>query len=117
MTKKQTNDLKKTETERQLLSRFKKMGIILLAFSVLFLGYAFVVHPSPWDDGVKTPAESELSSGLSNFSVQELSEEGLLPEETLNFFAISLVFAGIGIACILTAWKRSQNLPPHSEDL
>jgi Ca2+/Na+ antiporter len=116
MKKNLPTDPEKIKIEKSLLGRLKKLGFVMLLFSACFLSYAFFVYPSPMDDGVITPQERTLSSGITN-TTQEMDEEELLAEETLNFFAVSLVFAAIGIACIVIAWKRQQDIHSTFRDL
>lgn len=86
---------KKTSLELVLASRLRYMGYALFLFSIGFFCYA-----------LETPSSSNPTS-LSFLPEEELSSlADLSPHDTFNFFAVSSLFAVIGLACLLTARKK-----------
>jgi hypothetical protein len=90
--------------EEQLIPRLFVVGCILTLFSLCSLSYALFTAPSSppvEDDNFSTPEEREVSSGISSpFSID--------PNNHSHFYAISFIFASVGGACILTAWKKNK---------
>ncbi len=96
MRKKRTQKL---TTELILLSRLRYMGYSLLLFSLCFFIYA-----------LNAPSSNELST-IPSLPEKELSAFAeITPHETFNFFAISSLFASIGIVCLFTYKKKLKTL-------
>lgn len=96
------------QIERQLIPRLKLMGVILLFFGLFSLIYAFFVHPLT-SDGIITEEEfSQESQDVASRVINSLEriDETPVPEETLNFFGVAIVFSSIGLSCIFIAWKK-----------
>lgn len=81
------------EIEKQLIPRLRKLGFILMAFSVVALASTLLPEE-----------EQELT----------VSEESFMPdfEETppLNMYIVAMIFASVGAGCITIAWKKKKNL-------
>lgn len=89
----------KLKTELILLPRLRYMGYSLLLFSLCFFIYA-----------LNTPSSNDLST-IPALPEEELSAFAeTAPHDTFNFFAISSLFASIGIVCLFTFKKKLKSL-------
>ncbi len=81
------------EIEKQLIPRLRKLGFILIAFSVVAFASTFIPEP-----------EQELA----------VSEEGFIPDfeepPPLNMYIVAMIFASVGATCITIAWKKKNNI-------
>ncbi len=102
----------KLKLELSLIPRLRLMGMIMLLFSIISLSYAFLYQSAPQDDGIVTVEEITGSSGLTVVSTESSDDANFSPHDYMNFFAVSLLFTGIGIACLLTAWKKNKQTRP-----
>lgn len=89
----------KRKIELLLLPRLRYMGYSLLLFSLCFFFYAFNTHSSEKPSNIPYLPEEELSA---------FAEIG--PHDTLNFFAISSLFASLGLICLFTSKKKLKSL-------
>lgn len=89
----------KHKTELLLLPRLRYMGYSLLFFSLCFFLYAFSSPSSEKPSTILPLPEEELSA----FAETD-------PHDTLNFFAISSLFASIGLVCLFTSKKKLKSL-------
>ncbi|MES2198680.1 MAG: hypothetical protein V4489_00730 [Chlamydiota bacterium] len=89
----------KLTTERLLLPRLRYMGYTLLLFSLCFFIYALNTSSSPELTTILSLPEEELSAFAE-----------IAPKDTLNFFAVSSLFASIGIVSLLTYRKKLKPL-------
>ena len=81
--------------EKQLISRLKLLGCILLVFSLAALFYNLIFSGSDEIDAL----EKEIA--------QELEEE---QPEPLNPFFVSTVFSIVGTGLLLISWKKKKDL-------
>jgi len=86
------------QIERHLLPRLRLMGFILISFSLLAFGYAIFKSPYP-----PSPPELELDIEQSSLSVSDSPNQLLL-----NLYAVSAIFAAVGLTCITIASKRKK---------
>ena len=96
MTKKIKNKL---TIELILLPRLRYMGYSLLMFSLCFFIYALNTPDPDTLSMIPSLPEEELSSFAKR-----------APHETFNFFAISSLFASLGIVSLLTYKKKIKKL-------
>jgi hypothetical protein len=90
--------------EKQLISRLKMLGCILLVFSLAALFYNLVFSGSDEVDAL----EKEIA--------MELEEE---QPEPLNPFFVSTVFSVVGTGILLISWKKKKKLfssSPEKDD-
>ena len=88
------------KAEKILWKRLKFLGFLLLAFSLLFLGYGLILAL----EGKK----EEIIAVPEGLAVEYIHKENeCLAEEILNFFLISMIFAFVGTTCLLT-FRRKQ---------
>jgi hypothetical protein len=86
-----------SSVELLLSSRLLYMGYALFLFSFGFFIYALDAPPSS-----PPPANFIPEEELSAFA-------DLSPHDTFNFFAVSALFAVVGISCILTSYKKTRS--------
>lgn len=86
---------KNSAIEILLASRLRYMGYALFLFSLGFFLYALEAPPPSSAPTLGFLPEEELSSFTD-----------LSPHDTFNFFAVSFIFAVIGVACLLAARKK-----------
>lgn len=108
------------EVEIKLLPRLRFMGYLLLTISLITFTFAMLapqeeaIHATlPATDHSAFAQEGELSSGISLFTEDTPFE--LNPTEILNFYVVSIIFAGVGGLLLLTTWRRRKT-PPHKQD-
>jgi hypothetical protein len=92
------------DIERKLLPRLKFMGYVMYILSLVSLIFAIIAAQEPDADYALT---QKSTAGLNLENDQDLAE--LNPIEVLNFYVISVIFASVGVACFLTAWKKKKN--------
>ena len=80
------------QIEEQLISRLRKLGFVLFAFSLIALAASFIPE-----------AEEELL----------INEEAIIPDfeepPPLNMYLIAIIFASVGGACLTIAWKKKNS--------
>jgi|GEM_PF-2713685 len=115
----QTKALAIADIERKLVPRVKAMAYLFFALSLASLAFAFFVH----EEQDQTPALSlykeensflldiEAITGATLFSDREALE--LSPQDVFNFYAVSGIFAVIGI-CLLQYSTKKRGLLPNS---
>ncbi len=78
--------------EKQLISRLRKLGFILIIFSFVALASSFLPE-----------VEEQLS----------IVEEDLAPDfeepPPLNMYVIAMIFAAVGATCITIAWRKQNS--------
>ncbi len=98
------------DVERKLVPRLKFMGYVMCFFCIASLIFEIVV---PEDIVISAEIEHENFAGASIPGLPLDNDEDVLEftaKEVLNFYVISLIFASIGAACFLTAWKKKKTL-------
>jgi hypothetical protein len=100
------------EVERKLIPRLKFMGYTMFTLCLAAFVFALIV---PEEAAITTEAIPEDIS--TNLEIEEAtapltddSELELTPTEVLNFYAVSFVFALVGVACFLIAAKKRKTL-------
>lgn len=100
------------EMERKLIPRLKFMGYVMLTLFLAAFTFALTVKEDPLitqesiQEGASNSEELEAVSPL----LTDDAELELSATEVLNFYAVSLVFAAVGAACFLIAWKKRKTL-------
>ena len=89
----------KLHTELLLLPRLRYMGYSLLLFSLCFFIYALSTPSSKEPMTIPSLPEEELSAFAET-----------VPHDTFNFYAISSLFASLGIVCLFTSKKKLKSL-------
>jgi hypothetical protein len=82
------------QIEKQLISRLRKLGFILLVFSVVAFGASFIPE-----------AEEELA-----INTEDISPDFEEPPP-LNMYLIAIIFASVGGTCLTIAWKKKNSSP------
>ena len=91
----------KPQVEKQLVSRLKVLGGILVVFALIALVY----------NNVPSFALDELDEEIA----RELEEQ----PEPLNPFFVSSIFGIVGAGCLFISWKKKKRLfsaSPETED-
>lgn len=115
------NDLKPKapvpiEVERKLLPRLKFMGYVLFVLCLISFLYAIIAkeetETAKEKEGFVDPEQTEAVSGFEILLEDELE---FSPNEVLNFYLVSFIFAFVGAACFLIVWKKKKTLfqDPH----
>ncbi len=84
----------KPQVEKQLVSRLKVLGCILLVFALIALFYNVI------------PSFSDEVDELDEEIAMELEEE----PAPLNIFFVSTVFGVVGGGCLFISWKKKKHL-------
>lgn len=103
------------QIEKQLLPRLRFMGLLLFFFSGCALCYSIFfaagidqeLAKELATDEFTTPQEMQYASGLS---ITDNAPFDLFQVERFNAYIVTISFAIVGAACILTAWKRQKKL-------
>ncbi len=93
----------KPQLEKQLVSRLKVLGGILVVFALIALFYNSV------------PSFANEVDELDEEIARELEEE----PKPLNPFFVSSIFGIVGAGCLLISWKKKKRLfsaSPENED-
>jgi hypothetical protein len=97
------------EVERKLLPRLKFMGYVMFIWCVASLIFAIAMPPGEGESMILE--ESIIEADAVGFA-QDVDKE--LPvfasTEVLNFYVVSAIFALVGGACFLVAWKKKKKL-------
>jgi hypothetical protein len=93
------------EVERKLIPRLKFMGYVMYFFCLLSFVFALTIK----EEEELLISELETNSEIPAILTDE-SELELAATEVLNFYFVSLVFALVGTACFLIAWKKGKKL-------
>jgi hypothetical protein len=96
------------DTEKKLLPRLKFIGYITYLWCGATLALAML---APKDIAIKLdyPEQNAFtSSGLQLESTEELEEFNAF--EVLNFYVVSVIFAVVGTACFMIAWRKKKLL-------
>ena len=97
--------------EKQLIPRLSLLGWILLFFGVCSLIYGFYVHPLPSIDNFIPETEKQIESlSLEVEQIESDIAKIVTPEEIFNFYIVSVIFAGLGLFCLFTSWKKGHLL-------
>ena len=93
--------------EKQLIPRLSFLGWVLLFFGVCSLIYGFYTHPLSSIDnlGAETQKQTEWLS-LEIEQIESDMAKMVTPEEVFNFYIVSIIFAGLGLFCLFTSWKK-----------
>jgi hypothetical protein len=100
------------EVERKLIPRLKFMGYVMFSLFLVSFVFALTVKEEMIITPEATREESSNGEELEAASpfLTDDSELELAATEVLNFYAVSFVFAAIGSACFLIAWKKRKTL-------
>ncbi len=101
------------QIEKQLLPRLRFMGLLLFFFSGCALCYS-IFFAAEIDQGLAlelandeftTPQEMQYGSGLS---ITDNTPFNLFQVERFNAYIVTISFAVVGAACLLTAWNKQK---------
>lgn len=101
------------QIEKQLLPRLRFMGLLLFFFSGCALCYS-IFFAAEIDqelalelanDEFTSPQEMQYASGLS---IIDNTPFTLFQVERFNAYIVTISFAVVGAACLLTAWNKQK---------
>jgi len=99
------------EVERRLLPRLKFMGYVMCILGLTTVAYAVFIPKDPRIGPETAQMEEPVVPVMAESGI--LTDEDpleLTPNEVLNFYAVALIFAGVGASCFLIAWKKRKAL-------
>jgi hypothetical protein len=95
------------DVERKLLPRLKFIGYITYMWCAAAFALAIL---APKNTAIDTDYSNQnfAVSGLDLEDAEELEEFNAF--EVLNFYAVSAIFAVVGTACFMIAWRKQKVL-------
>lgn len=94
------------QAERKLLPRLQFMGYIMIGVTIASFIFALMAPQEPGEI-LEQDMENLSTAGLS---LNDEDEMDLSAREVLNFYLVSLIFAGVGASCFLISWKKKKKL-------
>jgi hypothetical protein len=102
------------DVERKLLPRLKFMGYVTYILCLVSFAFAMTIQEEAESIAASPQEEfAELEDMEVVSGIGLLSEDGeleLAPTEVLNFYLVASIFAVVGTACFLIAWKKKKKL-------
>ncbi len=96
------------DVERKLLPRLKFMGYVMFVCCLASVAFAIFAPKEQIADFEVAAYDQVYLAGVALGPDEDPLE--LSPTEVFNFYLIGLVFASVGAACFLTAWKKKRSL-------